>query len=571
MSERKSNILVPVIGAAVVAAGGAGAYFYFKNNARLGPPEVVNAAKVVPQKVIMAASISTDGAAWSQLEQFQTPETKKIFDNAIKQFQAEATKNDVDFERDIKPWAGNIMFAILPSNPTVSQSSYNQPLRLSPVSTHRLAQAQPNIARNEPNVLFVIEVKDRDSANKFLEKARTKSGRKVQQKEHKGIQVTEEIGNTPNQASSFYAFVDNFLVVSPQRASLEKAIDTYKGEASVASSLTTENLELKNPIVQFYMPNFPEAVQQLAALNPDAAQIPQASLDQLKLIKSVAVGIGVDGDGIRLKGATKLDPNYLKVEFKPSPGKVISQFPSETFALVSGTNIKARWEQFTQDAEKIPELKTTLNEVRQQAKSSPLAIDLDKDIFGWMDGEFALGGITSNEGILAQAGAGPALIFQTSNRPAAEALLKKLDDYIKSNSGTVESKDVSGVAVTQWSFPGAPGPIVGHGWYTQDAFFVAVGPLVNALAAKPANPLDSSQAFKTITGSLLNPNLGYFYVDMDKTWALISEKVPDVKTQVTPEINAFLSSVRGIGGTAVMPDKSTSRFELLLALKKGGK
>ncbi len=567
MSERKSNILAPIIGAAVVAAGGAGAYLYFKGNVKLGPAEVVNAAKIVPQKVIMAASISTDGATWSQLEQFQTPETKKIFDNALKQFQAEATKNDLDFEKDIKPWAGNIMFAILPNSVT-SKSSNNPQLRLSPVSTHNLAQNQPATAKDEPNLLFVVEVKDKDSANRFLEKTRTKSGRKAQQKEYKGVQITEESDN--DGKLTLYAFVDNFLVVSSQKSSLEKAIDTYKGEASVASSLTAENLELKNPIMQFYMPNFPEAVQQLTALNPGVAEIPQASLDQLKLIKSVTIGIGVDGDGIRLKGATKLDPNYLKVEFKPSPGKVISQFPSETFALISGTNIKARWEQFTQDAEKIPELKTSLNEARQQAKSSPLAIDLDKDIFGWMDGEFALGGITSNEGILAQVGAGPVLIFQTSNRPSAESFLKKLDDYVKSNSGTVESKDVSGVAVTQWSFPGAPGPLVGHGWYTQDAFFVAVGPLVNAIA-KPANSLDSSQTFKTITGSLLSPNLGYFYLDMDKTWSLISEKVPDIKSQVTPEASAFINSVRGIGGTAIMPDKSTSRFELLLALKKGGK
>jgi Protein of unknown function (DUF3352) len=568
MSERKSNILVPIIGAAVVAAGGAGAYLYFKDNVKLGPAEVVNAAKIVPQKVIMAASISTDGAAWSQLEQFQTPETKKIFDAALKQFQAEATKNDLDFEKDIKPWAGNIMFAILPSS-TAPKASNNQQLRLSPVSTHKLAQNQPDTAKGEPNVLLVVEIKDKDSANKFLEKARTKSGSKAQQKEYKGIQVTEE-SSTSGKPASLYAFVDNFLIMSPQKASLEKAIDTYKGEASVASSLTAENLELKNPIMQFYMPDFPEAVQQLTALNPGAAEIPQSSLDQLKLIKSVTIGIGVDGDGIRLKGATKLDPSYLKVEFKPSPGKVISQFPSETFALISGTNIKARWDQFTQDAEKIPELKTTLNKTRQEAKSSPLAIDLDKDIFGWMDGEFALGGITSNEGILAQAGAGPVLIFQTSNRPAAESLLKKLDNYVKGNGGTVEAKDVSGVSVTQWSAPGVPGSLVGHGWYTQDAFFVAVGPLVNTMA-KPASSLQSSQAFKTITGSLVNPNIGYFYVDMDKTWSLLSEKVPDFKSQFPPEVSTFMSSVRGIGGTAVMPDKATSKFELLLALKKGGK
>ncbi|WP_019502582.1 DUF3352 domain-containing protein [Pseudanabaena sp. PCC 6802] len=568
MSEKKSNILVPVVGAAIVAAGGAGAYFYFKNNITLGPAQVVSAAKIVPQQVIMAASISTDGAAWSQLEQFQTPETKKIFDEALKQIQASAAKNEVDFEKDIKPWAGNIMFAILPGKPAVSQSNRSQ-LRALPVSTSSLAQEAPaTTGKGEPNLLFVVEIKDKEKANQFIEKTKSKNNQKFQQIDYRGIQINEETGSTGQP--TIYAFVDNFLVLAPQKASLEKAIDTYKGGASVANSLTAENLELKNPVIQFYMPNFPDAVQQLTALNPEAAQIPQASLEQLKLIKSVNVGVGIDGDGIRLKGVTKIDPNYLKVEFKPSPGKVIAQFPSETFALISGVNIKARWEQFTQDAEKIPELKTALTEVRQQAKSSPLAIDVDKDIFGWMDGEFALAGITNSEGVLAPVGAAPALVFQTSNRPAAEALLKKLDDYIKSNSGTVETKDVSGVAVTQWSFPGAQN-VISHGWYAQDAFFVTAGPLANALATKPANALDSSQAFKTITGSLLSPNLGYFYLDADKTWALITEKVPTVKSEVPPEANAFISSVRGIAGTAVMPDKSTSRFELLLALKKGGK
>jgi hypothetical protein len=567
MSEKKSNILVPVVGAAIVAAGGAGAYFYFKNNVTLGPAQVVSAAKIVPQQVIMAASISTDGAAWSQLEQFQTPETKKIFDEALKQIQASTARNEVDFEKDIKPWAGNIMFAILPSKPAVSQSSRDR-LRALPASTNSLAQTPTNTGKGEPNLLLVIEVKDKGKATEFLDKAKTNNNQKFQQIDYKGIQINEETGSASQPSS--YAFVDNFLVVSPQKASLEKAIDTYKGEASVANSLTAENLELKNPVVQFYMPNFPDALQQLTALNPDAAQIPQASLEQLKLIKSVNVGVGLDGDGIRLKGVTKIDPNYLKVEFKPSPGKVIAQFPSETFALISGVNIKARWEQFTQDAEKIPELKTALTEVRQQAKSSPLALDIDKDIFGWMDGEFALGGITNNEGILAPLGAGPALIFQTSNRPAAEALLKKLDDYFKANGGTVETKDVSGVSVTQWSSPGALN-VVSHGWNSQDTFFVTVGPLVNTLATKPATALDSSQTFKTITGSLLNPNLGYFYLDADKTWALVTEKVPTIKSEVPPEANAFISSVRGIAATAFMPDKATSRFELLLALKKGGK
>lgn len=587
MSDKKSNLLVPVIGAVIVAAGGVGTYLYLQTSPPRIASEALGTAKIVPQKALMAASISMDAAAWGQLEQFQTPETKKIFDDAIKKIQGQAFKDsDIDFEKDIKPWAGSVMFAILPADNSKQSGAIRQP-RLLPVANYgsgKLAQIEKEpekdsikepekdsikepvkVSTKEPNVLLVVEIKDKTSASQFAEKVKAKAGSKFQQKEYKGVQISQfESGSRP----TLTALVGDHLVISPQSASIEKAIDTFKGEASLASSISPGDLELKTPLVQFYVPNFPDAVQQIAALNANSSEIPPQTLEQLKQVKSMTIGIGVDGDGIRLKGLTKFDPNLIKVEYKPSPGKVISQFPSETLGLITGFSIKSRWEQILQSAESNPDQKKAIEQMRQSVKESPLALDLDKDIFGWMDGEFAIGAIASDRGILKQVGAGPAVLVQTSNRASAEATLKKLDDFIQSNGGTVQAKDVKGVSVTEWSAPGAPGPIAGHGWYDKDALFFTVASLSELIATKPANSLDSDPTFQAITGRLDKNNIGYFYLDMDKTWALIESRLPESsKSEITPEVKAVLGAIRGIAATAAVPEKTTSKFELLLALK----
>jgi hypothetical protein len=196
---------------------------------------------------------------------------------------------------------------------------------------------------------------------------------------------------------------------------------------------------------------------------------------------------------------------------------------------------------------------------------------LDKDIFGWMDGEYAIGAIASTDGILAQSGVGPALILQTSDRAAAEATLKKIDDFVKGNGLQVATKDVKGVSVTEWTSPGAPGFSIGHGWYQQDKLFVSVGSLIETIA-KPTATLDSTPIFKSVTGSLDKSNIGYFYLDMDKTWAWFSNRFipPTDRESITPEIRAFINTVRGIGATASLPSKTTSKFEILLSLKPNG-
>jgi len=570
MSERKPNFLIPAIGAAVIVAGGAGAYFYLGKGSLTASNNGLGNAQVVPSKALMAISISVDSNNWTQLEQFQTPETRKYFDASFTKLKQDAlASSEIDFDKDIKPWAGNVMVAILPSAPKQASLNPNVKPSLTLVVDRRIqAQASPPKTGKEikPNVLMVVEVKDKLSAAQFGEKVKAKSG-KAEQKDYKGVQISTYKNKKGEPMST--ALLGDYLVISPDK-SVEQAIDTFKGEASLATEINSGDLDFKHPLMQFYMPKFAESIEQLAKLNPDS-NLPPESIAQLKAIKSISMGIGVDNDGLRLKATTKLDPAIFKFEYKAASSKALAQFPSETFSIVTGSDINSRWKQIVQDAARNPDMQKGLDETRANLKQPPFGLDLDKDIFGWMTGEFALGVIANSEGILAQAGAGPVMTLQTSDRKTAEATIKKLEDFAKQNSVTVQNRDVKGVAVTEWS--PSPGFTIGYGWYEQDSLFVTVGPLVNIMASKPSNSLENNQTFKTITSSFNKPNIGYFYLDMDKTWSLIDKMMPaESKAEITPEAKALIGTVRGIGVTAYMPDPTTNKFEALLSLKpKGGK
>jgi hypothetical protein len=580
MTETKPNLLPIIGGAAVVVAGGVGAYFFLNKPAILptGTSNVGTLA-VVPKRSLVAISMSTDSAALSKIEQFLSPETKKLYDKAFADVKKGLASGDFDYEKDVKPWIGkSVTVALLPSGktasllPSKSQAAIqNRYIPMSDTGSIQFVQGKdaPK-AKAEPNGLIVIEVKDKVAAEKFLtDKVKAKAGGKETQSDYKGIKITEYGEGTKAGRT---AMVGDYLIVSPREEDVKMAIDTFKGEASLASAASADDLKLQNPVVQFYIPNFGESIVELAALNPDAQPLPPETLLQMKQIKSVNMGFGVDDAGIRFKATGKFDPAAIAA-LKNSPNKVISQIPAQSFMMTTGSNIKSSWEQFVKSADSTPEVKKGIDDIRVQLKSSPLAIDLDKDIFGWMDGEYALTAVSGKpEGILAQSqGLAPLLMLQTTNRAAAESLFKKLDDFASKNGATVAKKDVGGVSVTEWSAAGA-GAIISHGWSQQDTLFITASPIVSLFVPKPATAIEADPTFKSVVSTLPTNNIGYFYIDADRAWSIFQTFIPPAEKEKTPpEAKALIESIRGLAGTAVYPNADTAEIEVILALKKGGK
>lgn len=54
---------------------------------------------------------------------------------------------------------------------------------------------------------------------------------------------------------------------------------------------------------------------------------------------------------------------------------------------------------------------------------------------------------------------------------------------------------------------------------------------------------------------------------MDKAVPLLNRFATAQQQPITPEANAIISSIRGLGMTATSPDKTTTQVEMLFALK----
>ncbi|MBW4554502.1 MAG: DUF3352 domain-containing protein [Trichormus sp. ATA11-4-KO1] len=557
MPERKSNLLIPAVGAAVVIAGSVAAYIYFKGLSG-DSSGALGSAKLVPSTALMATYITTDPQAWAKLQQFGTPETQKLIAKGLEDFNEDFfSESDISYEKDIKPWVGGVMFAMLPPNPTKLAQS-NKP------------STEPNSATKvqpEPNVLMVVGIKDKLNALNFANKWKGQKGVKSQESDYKGEKITE---TTENGRQTYSVVINNnHLVLAPEKQAVEKAIDTFKGQPSFANqeganTILTASSDVKNTLAQVYIPDYGGMIQQLIAASPQARELPPQSLTQLKQVKSLVARVGIDDQGVRLKAIANLDPQLNKFEYQTTPANIVKQLPSDTFALITGNGISRSWSTLVEQSKDYPEFNQIIQQVRGQLKF--VNIDLDKDVFGWMDQEFAFGTIPSNQGMLASVGFGGALIFETSDRQTAEATLSKLDNLAKTQQINISKRNIGGKDVTEWQIP-RQGALFSHGWLDKNTVFLAIGGSVaEAIATSNSPKLDSSDTFKAVTGSLQKPNAGYFYLDMEKTVSLLNSFV--AKRQPIPsEANTVLSSIRGFGVTATSPDKSTSQLEMLLALK----
>ncbi len=543
MSFKKSNFLF--VGLAILVTGGLATYVYFRNLAiKVSKP--LASAQIVPASAMMTAFISPNPEALAQLQELGTPEAQRLIAGAFKEMEEEALAEiNISFEKDVRPWAGSITMALLPrENP------------------------KENIAE-DAEVLILIGIKNKLKAWNFFNKLKDKEDTKIEEQKYQGVaiwEVTEPGSETYNSA-----VLGDYLAVTDSVEGMRRAIDTFKGEPSLASqpdaaAIYSKSAGVKNPVFTWFVPDYDALIA--AANSSTGEQLSPSTLNGNGSVKHLVMAIGVDDAGVRLRTVTKF---HTPVPQLPQPvgNKLLANFPVETMALFSGGGISQVWSQFVTQAEEEPMFMWGVSLLR--GALTDIGLDVDREVFGWMDGELAMGAIASNEGLLGQIGVGGAVVIETSDRPTAETFFDKLDAIATTTAQiSLKPTTVNDKQVMQWQMLGL-GTLLGHGWLDDNTAFIAAGePIIELMATGPSNPLNSSINFLEITGSLPESELGYFYLDIEQFVSWL-ERYPYAQNfgYISPEAMVVLNSMRGIGVTAVWPDAYTSEVEMLWALKSG--
>jgi hypothetical protein len=529
-----------VIATLLVGAAGAGfaAYKYIYS----GESNPGDLAAVIPADAYMAAYISNEPEAWAKLKKFGTPAAQSIITQQLTQTQQKfLAETKLDFSQDIQPWLGNTMLAILPDTDGKS---------------------------TKPHILIAIGIKDKLKALDFANKLKAQSKEPSKEVDYKGIKITD---SGKGSGETFSAIVNDRLVVAPEQHSLELAIDTAQGQPSLASKagndwFKADNLQLKQPVAAFYIPDYLQAVQQLLKSGKQPVTLDPATLAQLKKIQSFGGGIAIDDAGIRMKLVAKTDGTTLNLP--NTSAKSIGNFPADTLAIVGGTGLSQVWTEMNKVAQAQPATQQVLTQMRQSFTQST-QLDLDKDVFGWMGGEYTLGMMPVSKGITAQAGFGGALTIDSTDRAVTDNTMTKLTNLAKGYGLSVEQRQSGSTQIVDVKAPAGQGTIFSYGWLSDKSLLLAMGDgLMDKISTHSGESLDRTPNFTTALGDMSSQKQSYGYINIEQIFSLFNSKVGASMGKAIPaDVNALITSVQGLGMSSTQPDKNTTQFEALLTLK----
>jgi Protein of unknown function (DUF3352) len=550
--NKKPSLVLTLSSTGLLIFGGVAAYWLLTQGKPL-PRDLLPGANIIPKDALFAVSLTTDSSQWQKLQEFGTTETQAELNKNLLQLQERfLTSNGYDFQKDVSPWVGDqVTIAVLAPQESKTSS--------------KSVVTDAEATDSEQSLVMVLPIENQDAAKNVLAQSKAPSGNKWVNRTYQNVAIKES-ENQSGEKFSTAILDERFLVITDSPKATEKAIDAYKGQASLDKSAGfAENfpkISTYQPFAQFYI-NIPYSAK-IATASPNRA-LPTQVLAQLQNNQGLAGSISLESEGIRLKGISWLKPNsqrLLAVENKA--GTMPTRMPSETLMMLSGGNLKQLWSDYVLTAKKNPHSPIMPEQLREGVKSLT-ELDLERDLLNWMGGEFSLAVIpnTPTQGSVEDFRAAFVFMVQASDRSRAEQALKQLDEVMKNQyQFQIKHTTIAGKPVVNWIAPFGTLTAT-HGWMEGDVAFLSVGaPVTDQLLPKPNYTLASTSIFQTTVPKEPNPTNGQFFLDVERA----SKNFP--LSSFLPVPQTWLDATRSIGVTSAVSDSRSTRYDIFLSLKK---
>jgi hypothetical protein len=251
-------------------------------------------------------------------------------------------------------------------------------------------------------------------------------------------------------------------------------------------------------------------------------------------------------------------------EASPQADSVLEQLPASTYLFMSGRDLAGLWQQITRIVDLIGQDVADGLDTLRGGFTLVTGLDLDRDVFGWMDREIALAAFpaedTPFQALVPRLQVGLGLLLQTSERTTATTALTTADELFTTLGFGVVSETVNNEPVTSWNlgsgWDSAPDfssqSFLSHGWVTEDTVAIVSGPgtMERVMNPSPYDPLRSFPLFQNAIAPFPNPNNGYFYVNMGAILSLIYQVFDLHNFEEFQPFKPFLGSVSTLSATS---------------------
>ncbi|MBW4468858.1 MAG: DUF3352 domain-containing protein [Stenomitos rutilans HA7619-LM2] len=379
---------------------------------------------------------------------------------------------------------------------------------------------------------------------------------------------------SPTEAKGLaIALLPGNVAVAAQVQTLEDLIDARSEREPLAQSRlfqrTLQHPQTGRSLVTSYgeVSAIAKFLWTIAKNSPSTADfgLPSLSESQLtaltKLYSTVDSHIWLQPEGIHSQVNFYYTTPQPKMATRavPDANQILSRLPSATYLSANSRNFKQQWQDSLDSAQDDLASQIAIASLRNGFRTAT-GLDPEKDVIPWMDGEYAFFFFPTTGGffnyLYPKLNLGLGLIVQTSDRQAAEAALKKLDQFIKKEAKgevAIVPQQFKGQPIVSWETKekGKTISFLSYGWVDAKTLVITTGskPMAD-LAPKPYLPLHLNHTFQTATASFPLPNDGYFYVNMGATlsffYSLILPSAPTEDSVFVQEFQRIAGSVRSV-------------------------
>ncbi|MEG4093478.1 MULTISPECIES: DUF3352 domain-containing protein [unclassified Microcoleus] len=498
-----------------------------------GPTTTPAAAVFVSKQAPLLASMLVNPDRLEALRQvFATPEERSRSHAEFEQIKKSLLGNTgLDYSRDIQPWIGDeITLAVTTTDFDGDSSNGQQAGFLLAVSSQKVDRSQQFLdsywrqqSRADKTVHselykgFKINYKQAPLAKKKSTSLLPFNQFSLQNSKLPSSFATAAIGGNLNSGNH-----QNFVLFSNSPIVIRDAINNVE----------SANLNLNNT------PEYQKALQQLnqGRIALAFVNLPQSAIEQNPPVSlnSLAVAVGVNRRGLLAQTALVTSRENTASPTLSEPVQALQYIPSASPFAVASTDLRNFWADLSSavatNAEVSNLVDRTLADIQQV-----WGVNLQQDIFDWVQGEYALA-------VLPNSSNGADWIFAAENSADSQKAIDKLDEIARSKEYSIGSFTLRNQKITAWTQlttnanygrennrksaieTEAKGVRATVGKY--EIFTTSVEAMDAALEAAATGSLVANQDFQTSIEPLPPSNDGYFYLDWPSSRAIWEKQIP---------------------------------------------
>jgi hypothetical protein len=427
----------------------------------------------------------------------------------------------LDYDRDVKPWVGDEITVAITTLDIDRDSQNGQ----------------------QPGYLMAVATKDAEKSREFLELLFTKraiAGTELAIEQYSGVKLIGEnprpqlgsSGNSAKTALSGAVVGDSFVLFANHPQVLKTAITNVQAPGLNLSSSS----------------KYQQALTQLPAQKIGLAFLNYPSLSSYKELEpppqtyeSQIVALELNRQGIFAETTLVAAPEK---EILPSPPalpqsvKTLQYLPTSVglaivgsdLSKLDGSNLQQLWQQVSPALSVSTLVKQPLAEIQAR-----WGLNLQSDVFSWVQGEYALGMLPNND-----------WIFVVEKSPTAVQGISQLDAIASTKGLSITPLPLQAQKTSAWTqlttIPADPkNPDKAaitlkakvQGLHTTvdnyEIFATSIDAMEQALNASKNGALINDAKFKASVNAIPQPNEGYVYVDWLANQPMLERQLPILK------------------------------------------